>query len=61
MNSYLLELLANDRAESWQRQAQRAKDWKDSRLPAPTPARRSRGSRFSINRARQTTPLVDCR
>jgi hypothetical protein len=61
MNSFLLELLANDRAESWRRQAQSARLWKDSRSPVSTPARRSRGFRFSINRAREATPLVDCR
>jgi hypothetical protein len=61
MNSYLLELLATDRAESWGREAQSTRRWKNSRSPAPTPVRRSRSSRFSINRAREATPLVDCR
>ena len=61
MNSYLLELLANDRAESWRRQAQKDRSWKDLRSAAPMPAHRSRRSRFSINRAREATTLVDCR
>jgi hypothetical protein len=61
MNSYLMELLANDRAESWRRQAQRARTWRNAESMGAARYRRTRGSRFSTNGGREATILVDCR
>ena len=61
MNSYLMELLANDRAESWRRQAQRARSWKNARYPATTRGQRSRGARFSVEGSCEATLFVDRR
>ena len=60
MNSYLLELLAKERAESWQRQGQTASGLKASRSRASNPARRI-PYRFSFDGGRKATSLVDCR
>ena len=59
MNTYLLELLAKDRVETLRRQAEEARRSKSSRSPV-TKAGRVLGRRFSFNRARQATTLVDC-
>ena len=61
MNSYLLELLAKERADAWQRLGQTASGLRDSRSQAAKPARRFLGVRFSFNGGRQATSLVDCR
>jgi hypothetical protein len=60
MNSYLLELLAKERAESWQRQGQTASGLRASRSLTAKPVRGFL-IRFSFNGARQSPTLVDCR
>ena len=60
MNSYLLELLADERAQTWRRQGQTASRLKASRSPA-VKTRRFLGYRFSFHGPRQATQVVDCR
>lgn len=61
MNSYLLELLANEKVEARRCQARRAQMLGCSRSPALKSVGRFGRSRLSINRACESTPLVDCR
>jgi hypothetical protein len=61
MNSYLLEWLAKERAESWRRQGLAANRLRASTSPVTPTAARFPGFRFSINGAREATSLVDCR
>jgi hypothetical protein len=61
MNSYLLEMLAKEKAQSWQRLGQTASRLKSSRSQAAKPTRNFLGYRFSFNGGSQASSLVDCR
>jgi hypothetical protein len=61
MNSYLLELLANDKAEAWCREARGAQLLGCSRLPALKALGRLTRLRRLINGAGEASHLVDCR